>query len=58
MSGNFNLTFWHGVSPVDSWQALFERPSIVRMLPQNELGEAKRVIMTGEMNERYNVTIR
>ena len=57
MSGDFNLKFWHGVPAVDSWQALFKRHNIVRMLPQNELDEANRVIK-GEMNERFNVTIR
>ena len=57
MSGDFNLKFWHGVPAVDSWQALFKRQNIVRMLPQNELDEANRVIK-GEMNERFNVTIR
>ena len=42
MSGGFNLKFWHGVPAVDSWEALFKRQNIVRMLRQNELGEAKR----------------
>ena len=36
MSGKFNVTFWHGVPAVDSWQALFKGQNIVRMLPQNE----------------------
>ena len=58
MSGDFNLKFWHGVPAVDSWQALFKRQNIVRMLPQNEFDEANRVINGGEMNERFNVTIR
>ena len=57
MSGDFNLKFWHGVPAVDSWQALFETKDIVRVLPQNEMNEANRVIK-GEMNERFNVTIR
>ena len=57
MSGNFNLTFYHGVPAVDSWQALFKRRNIVRMLPQNEMNEAIKV-MQGDMDERYNVTIR
>ena len=50
MSGDFNLKFWHGVPAVDSWQALFKRQNIVRMLPQNELDEANRVIK-GEMKD-------
>ena len=57
MSGDFNLKFWHGVPPADSWQALFQRQNIVRKLPPNESEEAIRVIK-GEMNERFNVTIR
>ena len=57
MSGKFNLAFYHGVPALDSWQALFERQNIVRMLPPNELNEANRVLK-GEMNERFNVTIR
>ena len=58
MSGNFNLKFWHGVPAVDSWQALFKNQNIVRMLPPNELDEANRVIRCGDMNTRFNVTIR
>ena len=42
MSGGFNLKFWHGVPAVDSWEALFKRQNIVRVLPQNEFDEAKR----------------
>ena len=53
----FKLKLWHGVPAVDAWQALFERQNIVRMLPPNEFDEATRV-MKGEMNERFNVTIR
>ena len=56
MSGSFNLQFWHGVPAVDSWQELFEKPNIVRMLPPNEFIEANRVLK-GEMNVRFNVTI-
>ena len=58
MSGNFNFKFWHGIPAVDSWQALFDRQNIVRKLPQNEFGEANRVIDGIEMNERFTVTIR
>lgn len=57
MSGAFNLMFLHGVPAVDSWEALFKTPIIVRTLPQNEFDEANRVIH-GDENERYNVTIR
>ena len=57
MSGEFNVSFFHGVPPVDSWPDLFQRRNIVRKLPPNELDEAYRVIQ-GEMNERFNVTIR
>ena len=58
MSGEFNLNFWHGVPAVDSWQALFKTQNIVRKLPQHEVDEANRVINGGEMNERFNVTVR
>ena len=58
MSGNFNLKFWHGIPPVDTWQALFKTQNIVRKLPQNEFDEANRVMNDDEMKERFNVTIR
>merc|ERR1712122_104632 len=58
MSGAFNLKLWHGVPAVDSWQELFKKQNIVRRLPPNEFDEANRVINGGEMNERFNVTIR
>ena len=58
MSRDFNMKVWLGVPAVDSWQALFKTQNIVRKLPQNEFDEANRVIKGGEMNERFNVTIR
>ena len=58
MSGTFNLKFWHGVPPVDSWRTLFEKENIVRRLPKNELDEANKVFDGAEMCDRFNVTIR
>ena len=59
MSGQFNLKFYHGLPAVDSWQTLFRREKIVRMLPKNEMDEASKVINGVVMNEdRYNVNIR
>ena len=55
MSGLFNLNFYHGVPPVDEWRQLYQKPNMVRMLPQNEFDEAKRVINGGGLNKRFNV---
>ena len=52
-----HMICYHGVPAIDSWPELFNRQNIVRMLPDNELDEAIRVI-EGEMSERFNVTIR